>query len=225
MMSKIDLPPNHDENSVLSVPSAIMSRRSVRHYTSRPVPDELLDYLVELTLQAPSSWNLQDRHLVILRSQEKLLALAEATGGQPQPQEAPVMIVFVADLSAHKRDCSSIWDMALAKGAWSSDFAELVKAVSPQFQKNLEEKGLLREYAIKDAMIAASFFMLAATSLGLNTSPMNGWDEQAVKQTLDISHRDDLAIALLVSLGYAKNHPINPGRQEKKRNVFYESMA
>ncbi|MFF2307819.1 nitroreductase family protein [Streptomyces sp. NPDC058128] len=59
-----------------------------------------------------------------------------------------------------------------------------------------------REYAVKDAVIAAPFVMPAATEMGLATSPMNGWDEAEVKKVIGIGDRDGLAIALLVSVGY-----------------------
>ncbi|MFF3724547.1 nitroreductase family protein [Streptomyces erythrochromogenes] len=51
----------------------------------------------------------------------------------------------------------------------------MFSAASRAFQEDLDQRGLLREYAVKDAVIAASFVMLAATEMGLATSPMNGW--------------------------------------------------
>lgn len=212
------------QQSALSVPAAIKARRSVRHYLPDPVPSELLEQVLDLALEAPSSWNLQDRRLVVVRSSEGKAALVEATGGQPQPQQAPVMIVFLADLAAHKRDCSPIWKTACEHAAWTAEFTMLVQTASVAFQSDLEQRGLLREYAVKDAIISASFLMLAAASFGLATSPMNGWDEQLVKRAVGVGGREDLAVALLVSLGYAATQPRHPGRQQRNLNVFHESM-
>jgi nitroreductase len=209
----------------VSVPEAIHARRAVRHYTAKQVPEELLDQIIDLTLEAPSSWNLQDRHLVVVRSQEVLSALVEATGGQSQPREAPVMVVFIADLAAHKRDRSHIWRSASQNGAWSKEFIEFFTEASQHFQDDLERRGKVREYAIKDAVIAAAFFLLAATSYGLATCPMNGWEERLVKRALGIEDRDDLAVALMVSLGYANEAPKHPGRQNRRFSVFWEQMV
>lgn len=208
----------------LSVPDAIRQRRAVRHYLPDPVAPATLDELIELTLAAPSSWNLQDRHLVVVTSEQGRRALADATGGQPQPQEAPVMVAFLADCQAHTRDRSDIWSLARANGAWTPEFAAFFAAESQAFQEALAARGALREYAIKDAMIAASFFMLAAQSRGLATSPMNGWDEALVKQAIGAEHRDDLAVALLVSLGHATKRPLPPGRRPAEMNVFRERL-
>lgn len=208
----------------LTVPEAIRRRRAVRHYRPDPIAPAILDELVELALAAPSSWNLQDRHLVVVTSEPGRRALAEATGGQPQPKEAPVMVVFLADSQAHTRDRSDIWAQARANGAWSEDFIAFFAAESQAFQEALAARGALREYAIKDAMIAASFFMLAAQSLGLATSPMNGWDESMVKRAIGAEHRDDLAVALLMSLGHPTELPLSPGRRPTAMNVFRERV-
>lgn len=116
---------------------------------------------------------------MVVSDREGLDGLVQATGGQPQAQKAPLMLV-------------------------------------------LADRGLLREYAVKDAMIAASFVMLAATSLGLATSPMNGWDEAEVKKVIGVDDRDDLAIALLMPVGYPAEERRHPGRRDRAHNVFWQ---
>ena len=114
--------------AALDVPTSIRSRRTIRHYRTELVPDRLLAELIDLALEAPSSSNLQDRQLVVVRAKDGLAALTDATGGQPQPQEAPVMIVFLADLAAHTRDREHIWQTARENGAWSEDFISFFSA-------------------------------------------------------------------------------------------------
>ncbi|MFJ9521368.1 nitroreductase family protein [Kitasatospora sp. NPDC101801] len=205
----------------LSVADAIRTRRTIRHYRPDPVPAATLAALLDLAVEAPSSWNLQDRSIVVVSDAEGRARLARATGGQPQPQEAPVVLVFVAEPRAWRDDRLDVYDRARRNGAWSEEFVAGFAAESTAFQEGLERRGLLREYAVKDAMIAASFLMLAATELGLATSPMNGWDEAAVKRAIGIGDRDDLAIALLVSLGHPAEHRPHPGRRAPERNIFH----
>ncbi len=206
----------------LSVADAIRTRRTIRHYRPDPIPAETLTSLLALAVEAPTSWNLQDRSIVVVADAEGRARLARATGGQPQPQEAPVVLVFVAEPEAWREDRVDVYDQARRNGAWSDEFIAGFSAESTVFQEGLEKRGLLREYAVKDAMIAASFLMLAATELGLATSPMNGWDEAQVKQAIGIGDRDDLAIALLVSLGHPAEYRPHPGRRAPDRNIFRE---
>ncbi|MBL1078015.1 nitroreductase family protein [Nocardia sp. 2] len=209
----------------MSVAEAINTRRTVRHYRPDPVPADLLDTLLALAVQAPSSWNLQDRSIVAVTDPAVREGLTWATGGQPQPQEAPVMLVFVAEPQSWRTDRSDIIAQGRDTGAWTEAFATHFAAASAEFQQSLDERGLLREYAVKNAMIAASFTMLAATELGLATSPMNGWDEAKVKKVIGIEDREDLAIALLMSVGYAAEQRIHPGRRPPARTVHRDRYA
>ncbi|KAB2340670.1 nitroreductase family protein [Actinomadura rudentiformis] len=206
----------------MSVAEAIRTRRTVRHYRPDPIPAAAVDVLLDLAIEAPTSWNLQDRSVVAVTSEEGRADLAWATGGQPQPQEAPLMLVFVAEPLSWRDDHSDVYDQARRNRAWSEEFVAMFSAASHAFQEDLEERGLLREYAVKDAMIAATYVMLAATEMGLATSPMNGWDETRVKKAIGIGDRDDLAIALLMSVGYSAEERRHPGRRAPERNVFRE---
>ncbi|MCU1640034.1 MAG: dehydrogenase [Nocardia sp.] len=210
-------------NKMISVAEAIRTRRTVRHYRPDPVPAATLEALLELAMEAPSSWNLQDRSIVVVTEPEGREGLAWATGGQPQPQEAPVLLVFVAETQAWQEDRGDVYDHARRNGAWNEQFIAGFSAASTEFQQGLAERGLLREYAVKDAMIAAAYIMLAATELGLATSPMNGWEEDKVKKVIGIEDRPDLSIALLMSIGYSAEQRRHPGRRAVERTVFRET--
>ncbi|WP_328561754.1 nitroreductase family protein [Streptomyces coelicoflavus] len=205
-----------------TVARVIRARRSVRHYRPDPVPAELLEELTALALEAPSSFNLQARSLVVVREEEGRQALTRATGGQPHPQEAPVVLVFVAESAAWREDRGDVWLTARDRGAWTERFA----ASSPDdvrlFHEDLARRGLEREYAVKDAMISASFLMVAAQAAGLATSPMNGWDEGEVKKAIGADGREDLHIALLVPLGYPAETRVHPGRRSRELTCFSE---
>ncbi|MFD5137942.1 nitroreductase family protein [Streptomyces sp. NPDC058378] len=205
---------------LLTVPQAIRTRRSIRHYLPDPVPDRQLSELLDLTMEAPSSWNVQARFVVVVSDEEGRAALTRATGGQPHPQEAPLTLVFVASDQAWREDLSDIYDHALRSGAWNERFVSGFSRATVDFQRDLERRGLLREYAVKDAVIAATYAMLAATSMGLATSPMNGWDEQQVKRAIGVEDRDDLHIAMLLPVGRPAEARVHPGRRPRARQVF-----
>ncbi|WP_439676474.1 nitroreductase family protein [Embleya sp. MST-111070] len=205
----------------ISVAEAIRARRTIRHYRPEPVPAHLLDTLLELAVEAPTSWNLQDRSIVVVSDDADARAgLIAATGGQPQAHEAPVLLVFVAEPQAWREDRADVYEQAHRNGAWNDEFVAMFAAESERFQQGLAARGMLREYAVKDAMIAATYVLLAATELGLATSPMNGWDEDSVKRAIGVGDRDDLAIALVVAVGYPTEERRHPGRRPIERNVF-----
>jgi nitroreductase len=209
----------------LPLADTIRARRSIRRFRPDPLPDALLDELLDLAVEAPSSWNFQSRSVVAVTSPEGREALVRATGGQEQPRRAPVTLVFVAECDAWRHHLPDVCATALRRGAWSEEFAEMTATGGAGFQHDLAARGLLREYAVKDAMIAASFAMLAAADAGLASSPMNGWDEDEVKKVIGADHRDDLAIALLLSVGFPAETRAHPGRRPRDLHVFAETYG
>ncbi|XGV96168.1 MAG: nitroreductase family protein [Leptolyngbya sp. BL-A-14] len=206
----------------LDVPSAIAQRRAIKSFKPDAIAPDLLKRLVELTVAAPSSWNLQDWRIVIVQDTAQKTALAEAAWNQQQITQAPVTFVFAADAIAWQKDRTPVYEQALQNDAWPLQAVEYFKAQVPQFQTALGDKN--REYAIKDAMIAATHLMLAAESLGLATCPMNGWMEDKVKEVIGATDDPNLAIALLVPVGYAEEPRKNPGRLPLSANVFVDRV-
>ncbi|MEH2116242.1 nitroreductase family protein [Nostoc sp.] len=211
------------QTQALDVPSAIAQRRSIKTFKTDPIAPELLKQLVELTVAAPSSYNIQSWQIILVQDEAQKAALSAASWNQQQIVQAPVTFVFAADKAASETNLNPIIEQALATGAWNEGTANYFKTAIPQFQQGLGDKQ--REYAIKDAIIAATHLVLAAESLGLSTCFMNGWIEDQVKQVIGAGDNADLAIAVLVPVGYAAEPRLNPGRLPFSSNVSVDRIG
>ena len=181
----------------LTVAAAIASRRATRKFEDKDIPADVLDRVVSHALEAPSSFNLQLRDLVVIRDPEVKQALFEASG-QRQFVDAPVVLVTVARAETFPKDAEEILG------------AER-KAVVAQW-RDPKTPAELREAGMKDAMLVAGFALLAAQAEGLATSPTTGWDEEKVKEAIGLGGRDDRAIGLVTAVGYPAEFPAHPGR-------------
>ena len=72
------------------------SRRSVRKFTDRKIPKDVLDACLDLALLAPSSCNLQPWEFHVVQSPEKRKKLVEACMSQNAATTAAELIVVVA---------------------------------------------------------------------------------------------------------------------------------
>ncbi len=212
-------------NTPLDTFTAMQTRRAIKSFKPDPIPAPMLRRLLELTVAAPSSYNLQDWRIVLVQSPEQKEALTAAAFGQGQVAQAPITFVFAASTTAWQDEArmNQIYQTALDAGAWPQKTVEYFKTAIPQFQANLGPK--TREYAIKDAMIAATHTALAAEAMGLASCFMNGWQEDKVKEVIGASDRDDICIALLLPIGYAAEPRQNPGRLPLSANVFVDHLA
>ncbi len=206
----------------LDVPSAITQRRSIKTFKSDPISPELLNKLLELTVAAPSSFNVQSWRIVLIQDEAQKVALSEAAWKQKQIIQAPVTFVFAADASAGEKDLTPILEQGLVTGAWNEKIVAYFRDAVPQFQQTLGEKR--REYAIKDAIIAATHLVLAAESFGLSTCFMNGWVEDQVKAVIGAADDQNIAIAVVVPVGYPAEPRLNPGRLPFSYNVSVDRI-
>jgi FMN reductase [NAD(P)H] len=78
------------------------SHRSIRSYKTAPVSDAMLDAIIASAHRAPTSMNMQEISLVVVRDAEKRARIAELAGGQAWIAQAPVFIAIVVDF--HKTD-------------------------------------------------------------------------------------------------------------------------
>ncbi|WP_066381866.1 MULTISPECIES: nitroreductase family protein [unclassified Anabaena] len=210
------------QTQALDVPKAIIQRRSIKTFKTDAIAPELLQQLVELTVAAPSSFNTQSWRIILVQDEAQKAALSAASWNQKQIIQAPVTFVFAADAKAGEADLTPVYEKALQNGAWNEGTVNYFKNAIPQFQAGLGDKR--REYAIKDAMIAATHLVLAAESLGLSTCFMNGWIEEQVKAVIGAENEPDLAIAVLVPVGYAAEPRLDPGRLPLSYNVFVDKI-
>jgi nitroreductase len=89
----------------MDVYTAIATRKSIRAFQDREVPEELLLRLLEAARLAPSACNFQEWRFVVVRNPETRKRLAMAANRQMFISEAPVLIVCCAETDGHVMTC------------------------------------------------------------------------------------------------------------------------
>jgi nitroreductase len=82
----------------MTVTEAIAARKSIRAYKNKntPVPQEHIDRLLEAAMKAPSACNTRPWSFIVVRSREKLDALAEAHPHAKMLFDCPLAIIIAA---------------------------------------------------------------------------------------------------------------------------------
>lgn len=73
------------------------ARRSVRVYERKPIEEEKLQKVLEAINTAPSAGNLQAYEVVLVHDRQRIRQLAQASHDQTSIEDAPVVLVFVAN--------------------------------------------------------------------------------------------------------------------------------
>jgi FMN reductase [NAD(P)H] len=129
----------------------IQAHRSERSYKSDPIPNEILDSIIESAHLAPTSKNSQQVSIVVVKDATHRKRIAEIAGGQPWIAEAPVFLAIIADLYKTRIGLEKVGE-------------------TQQTQHSLEAI----VSATTDVGIALATIMIAARSYGLGIVPIGG---------------------------------------------------
>lgn len=204
----------------------IRQRRAIRHFSQQDIPQTILLELLELANRAPSGFNLQPWQFIIIRDAALRKLVCHVAMDQRQVIEAPVTVVFVADPDGWKKYYPKVLDASRRIGSMTEERIEryrrsvdLFFSTGPfglfgcvknlivtmrRFRKPTPHVSTSRhdagQYVCLQTMLAASTFMIAAKAVGLDTSPMEGFDEYRLKKLLSIP--SSMRVPLIVALGY-----------------------
>ena len=179
-------------------------RRSINFFdTNRDVPEETLVEMVDLAANTPSSFNLQPWNLMVLRQAEEKERLRPLAWDQPKVTEAPVVLIVLADKTGWQEGhpvFEKNWEEMLRSGTMQTDQRDWFLNATQSLYNWSGDANLA--FAAKNTGFFAMSLMYAATSLGLETHPMDGFDHEAVQKRFKIP--DSYWIPLLLAVGYKK---------------------
>ncbi|UVH55117.1 NADPH-dependent oxidoreductase [Variovorax paradoxus] len=125
---------------------SLLAHRSVRTFDPAPLDEGTLEWLIAAAQSAPSSSNLQTWSVIAVEDAERKARLAEFAGNQGHVREAPLVLVWLADLAR-------------------------LRGLAQQAQVPIEGAEYLDSslMGVIDAVLAAQNAVIAAQSLGLGT--------------------------------------------------------
>lgn len=191
------------EHQTYSVEEIVQARRSANNFDSDvKISREQLEELFQLAKFAPSAYNLQHTHYVVVDQPELKLQLKAAAYGQHKVETASAAIIVLGDLEAYK-DAERIYQGMLQLGMMDElQFKQTIESIHSDYQ-NPEFR---KDEAIRNASLSAMQFMLIAKAKGWDTCPMIGFDPEQVRSLLRIPDR--YHIVLMMTIGKEKtNHP------------------
>jgi nitroreductase len=197
---------------------AIKGRRATPSFDGRPIPGDDLRKIIEAGLQAPSGYNLQPWRFVVVRAPEQRRKLRGASYNQAKVEEASAIIVACADADGWRNgDLEEMLRLG-REGGMPENYAEQAKIAIPEY---LSHHPNLPMWLNRHVMIAFTSMMLMAEVLGYDTAPMEGFEEQRVREVLRLPL--SYTVVALLAIGYAIGpEKYSGGRFSMGHTVFGE---
>lgn len=178
------------------------TRRAINFFDpTKEVSDEVLGEVIELASKTPSSFNLQPWNLMVLRDREKKEKLKALAWDQAKVVEAPVVLLVLADKNGWQQGHPVVeknWQEMIKAGTMQAEQRDWFLEAAKSLYNWSAEANLA--FAAKNAGFFAMSLMYAATSLGLETHPMDGFDHEGVRKAFKVP--DNFWIPILLAVGY-----------------------
>ncbi|NRG48171.1 nitroreductase family protein [Bacillus sp. CRN 9] len=179
----------------------IKNRRSANNFIEGiPITQNDLNPIFEDVKFAPSAFNLQHTEYIAVLDKDLKDKVYEAAYKQYKVKSASAVILVTADRLAYKQT-ERIHQGMLSLGMLTEfELTEMIEDNTHFYEGRGE--AFQKEDAIRNASLSAMLFMLAAKNHGWDTCPMIGFDQEKIRNLLDIPSTHE--IVLMITIGYEK---------------------
>ncbi|KQY76788.1 MULTISPECIES: malonic semialdehyde reductase [unclassified Brevundimonas] len=165
--------------------------RTRNAWSDRPVSEDLMRRLYDLTKFGPTAVNNTPARFVFVTSPEAKARLVPlmSEGNQAKTLQAPVAVIIGYDMDFHET-LPRLFPHAPGARDWFADAAAR------------------RESAFRNSSLQGGYFMIAARALGLDVGPMSGFDAEGVKA--EFFAGTAVEPNFIVNLGYGTDENLFP---------------
>jgi len=178
---------------------SLVSRRTISLYDPAfTVGDDQIRELVRVATTAPTSFNLQNWRFIAVRTPEAQARLRAVAWDQPKITDASVTFIICGQLADHRvlpKRLAPAVEAGIMPAKVATGFEDAARGLY------FEHPQLQRDEAVRTGAIGATALIYAAHALGLGSSPMIGFDAEAVASEFGLA--EDEVPVMLLSVGSA----------------------
>jgi nitroreductase len=166
---------------------------------SSPVPSERVEAIIEAVRMAPTSSGLQPFELLVVTNDDLRSKIAKAANGQSQITDGSHLLVFAAWDNYTAERVDEIVELSIgARGD-----LPMLRAYYDNLKANYlpRDPELNYAHAARQTYIAVGFALIASAEQEVDSTPIEGFDPEAVDSILGLKDRG-LRSVVLMPLGY-----------------------
>ena len=179
----------------------VHSRRSIRRYLDRPIPEDVLNEILDAGMYAPSAVDLQPWYFVVVKSKEQVERLYQIMGRVSDKIKPDLEARFAKHPEVAEESTRFLRQLG------GAPVCILAFQFKPEYPKTLES-------IVQSVAAAIENMLLAATDKGLGSC----WLTAPVETGMAAELRDTFApgkgsLLAVLTLGYADQTPKTPARK------------
>nr|WP_210250547.1 nitroreductase family protein [Bradyrhizobium paxllaeri] len=193
-----------------AVIECILSRAAAKYYDpAATLSDDQIRELVRIGTTAPTSFHLQNWRFIAVRTPEAKARLRPIAWNQPAITEAAVTFIV----------CGQLADSAVVPERLASVVEAGIMPAKMVPEWEIPARGLYKDYpqrqrdeAVRSATFGAAAMIYVARSWGLGSTPMIGFDDEAVHRQFGLAEGEVPVMLLSIGAERPGNWPQKPRR-------------
>lgn len=195
---------------------AIAGRRATPSFDGVAIPDADLMKILDAGLQAPSGYNMQPWRFIVVRSAEQKKRLRGASYNQAKVEEASAVVVACGDADGWRSgDLDEMLRLG-REGGMPEHYAEQAKNTIPNYLSNHPNIAM---WLNRQVMLAFTHMLLMAETLGYDTAPMEGFEQEKVREVLKLPL--SYHVVALLGIGHLKGQDKFDGGRFSMAHTVY----
>ncbi len=208
----------------MSIINALNWRYATKRMNGEKIPKHKLDVILEAISLAPSSFGLQPYSVLIIENKTLLEKIKPIAMMQPQITEASALLVFAAwDKITSDKINIYIQQIATERNI-TIESLNLLKGHIDALLENSEMGNLI--WNAKQTYIALGIALLAAAEEHIDSTPMEGFDNNMLDDLLNLKEKG-LRSTVILALGYrdSKNdNLVNLKKIRRKKESLFRQL-
>ncbi len=175
---------------------ALNWRYATKRMTGEILDENIVDTIIEAARLAPTSAGLQPFHIIKISNPQVKAELQPIAFGQPQIVESSHVLVFASWATIPDEKIDAVYAYTNAqRGVPAEKTADTVAGLKQLFSTFTEEEQY--HHTAKQAHIGFGMAIAAAAELGVDATPMEGFDKEGVDKFLNLRERGLRSVVLL----------------------------
>lgn len=184
----------------MSLNDALHWRYAAKRMTGKKLSEANIDAILKATQYAPTSMGLQPFCLVLISNKELVEKIKPIAYNQPQISEASHLLLFAAYSSLTVQHIEDYLQNIMHIRGVDVDSLSLFKNAMLRFHESQTEEQI-KHWAANQAFLALGFAIAEAALIGVDATPMEGFDSVALDNLLDFPAQQLHSVSIL-ALGY-----------------------
>jgi nitroreductase len=191
-------------------------RYATKRYTNKALSEDQVNTVLEAIRLSATSLGLQPFEIYDIRSSELRTQLREAANNQPQLTEASHVLIFAVWTEVTETMVDEYLQFVASTRNRDIQQLEGFRKSILGYLGNKETNDIIR-WSSNQAYIALGKALAAAAQLRIDSTPMEGFNNQKVDEILGLKEKQ-LHAAVMLTLGYrdSENDPIASAQKVRK---------